>query len=110
MPKYDSSGRPEFGLVCCADGFSMSVQASRYNYSSPRNNTGPWDSVEVGFPTAYEYCLMPYAEEPDRPTESVYGYVPNKLVRSIIEVHGGLVSGEVPPMPLDQKTENSNGE
>ena len=106
MPKYDSSGRPEFELVCCADGFSMSVQASRYNYSSPRNNTGPWDSVEVGMPSAYEYCLMPYAEDPDRPTETIYGYVPNKLVRSIIEVHGGLVSGEVPPMPVCQTNEN----
>lgn len=106
MPKYDSSGRPEFDEVYCADGFSMSVQASRANYCSPRNNTGPWDNVEVGFPTAYEYCLMPYAEEPSRPTETVYGWVPNKLVRSIIEVHGGLVSGEVPPMPFVKKTEN----
>ena len=106
MPKYDNSGRPEWQGVRCADGFSMSVQASRWNFSSPRNNTGPWDSVEVGFPSAYEHCLIPYAEEPDRPTETVYGYVPNKLVRSIIEVHGGLVSGEVPPMPVCQTNEN----
>ncbi|MBM37827.1 MAG: hypothetical protein CMO97_02025 [Woeseia sp.] len=110
MPKYDENGRPEFELVRCADGFSMSVQASTYNYCSPRNNTGPWDSVEVGFPSDYEHCLMPYAEEPDRPTETVCGYVPNVLVRSIIEVHGGLVSGEVPPIPFVKETENSNKE
>ena len=107
MPKYDESGRPEFELVSCADGFSMSVQASRFNYCSPRDNTGPWVSVEVGFPSSYEFCLIPYAEEPDRPTKTVYGYVPNKLVRSIIEVHGGLVSGEVPPMPVCQTNESN---
>ena len=109
MPKYHY-GRPEWDVVHCADGFNMSVQASTYNYCTPKNNTGPWDSVEVGFPSAYEFCLMPYAEEPEQPTESVYGYVPNILVRSVIEAHGGLVSGEVPPMPFVKETENSNEE
>ena len=106
MPSYNGK-RPIWETVRCADGFNMSVQASGRGYCSPRNNTGPWDSVEVGFPTAYEYCLMPYAEEPSRPTETVYGWVPNKLVRSIIEVHGGLVSGEVPPMPVCQTNESN---
>ena len=105
MPSYKGK-RPVWETVHCADGFNMSVQASRYNYCSPRDNTGPWDSVEVGHPSAYELCLMPYAEEPGRPTETVYGYVPNKLVHSIIETHGGLVSGEVPPMPVCQTNEN----
>ena len=105
MPTYKDK-QPVWETVRCADGFSMSVQANQRGYCSPRNNTGPWDSVEVGYPSAYELCLMPYAESPDRPTETVYGYVPNKLVRSIIEVHGGLVSGEVPPMPVCQTNEN----
>jgi hypothetical protein len=110
MPKYDKKGRPDFERVRCADGFNMSVQASHSNYSSPRNNTGPWDSVEIGFPSAYELCLMPYAEDSDRPTETIYGYVPNILVRSVIEAHGGLVSGEVPPIPFVKETENNNRE
>lgn len=98
MPKYKGK-RPEWETVVCADGFSMSVQASEYNYCNPRNNVGPWESVEVGFPNAYEHTLQPYAEEPGRPTETVYAWVPNRLVRSVVEVHGGLVSGEIPPMP-----------
>lgn len=102
MPSYDNKGRPKWGKVHCADGFSMSVQASQRAYCNPRSDTGPWSEVEVGYPSAYEHCLQPYAEDPGRPTETVYGYVPNKLVRSIIEVHGGLVSGEVPPMPVCQ--------
>ena len=105
MPSYKGK-QPVWETVQCADGFNMSVQASQRAYCSPRNDTGPWDSVEVGYPSAYEHCLQPYAEDPNRPTETVYGYVPNKLVRSIIEVHGGLVSGEVPPMPVCQTNEN----
>ena len=109
MPSYKGK-RPVWETVRCADGFNMSVQASQQAYCYPRNNTGPWSEVEVGFPSAYEHCLQPYAEDPDRPTETVCGYVPNILVRSIIEAHGGLVSGEVPPMPFVKETENSNEE
>ena len=105
MPSYKGK-RPVWETVRCADGFNMSVQASQRAYCNPRSNTGPWDSVEVGYPSAYELCLMPYAEEPGRPTETVYGYVPNKLVHSVIETHGGLISGEVPPMPVCQTNEN----
>ena len=100
MPKYKGK-RPEWDTVRCADGFSMSVQASRYNYCNPRDNVGPWESVEVGYPSAYEHVLQPYAEDPGRPTETVYGWVPNILVRSVVEAHGGLVSGEIPPAPGD---------
>ena len=106
MPSYKGK-RLVWEPVHCADGFNMSVQANNRAYCSPRDNTGPWDSVEVGYPSAYEYCLQPYAEDPNRPTETVYGYVPNKLVHSIIEVHGGLVSGEVPPMPVCQTNESN---
>ena len=105
MPIYKDK-QPVWETVQCADGFRMSVQANQRGYCHPRNNTGPWSEVEVGYPSAYEHCLQPYAESPDRPTETVYGYVPNKLVRSIIEAHGGLVSGEVPPMPVCQTDEN----
>ena len=85
MPKYDNAGRPKWGTVRCADGFSMSVQASQFNYCNPRSNTGPWESVEVGLPSAYEHCLQPYAENPDRPTETVYGWVPNKLTTYLLK-------------------------
>ena len=105
MPSYKGK-QPVWETVHCADGFNMSVQANQRAYCNPRSNTGPWDEVEVGYPSAYEYCLQPYAEDPNRPTETVYGYVPSKLVHSIIETHGGLVSGEVPPMPVCQTNVN----
>ena len=36
--------------ITCSDGVSLSVQASRSHYSSPRSLYGPYSKVEVGFP------------------------------------------------------------
>jgi hypothetical protein len=33
--------------IKCRDGAEFSVQAGEHLYCSPRDNTGPWDSVEV---------------------------------------------------------------
>ena len=84
--------------VVCADGFSMSVQASAYNYCQPQEPAADrYETVEIGFPTAKEPMLMPYAETPENPTDTVYAYVPVELVTNVIVKHGGMVSGEVPP-------------
>jgi len=82
--------------VSCADGFSMSVQASTFNYCAPRNDDGPYSQVEVGFPSAREEMLMDWAEDPDDPTGTVYGYVPVSVVTNVIAKHGGIVDGDVP--------------
>ena len=84
--------------VVCADGFTMSVQGSARNYCSPKNDEGPYTEVEVGFPSSYDYYLSEYAENPDKPTETVYGWVPADKVIMCIEAHGGMVSGELPPL------------
>ena len=78
--------------VTCADGFSMSIQAGEYLYSTPRMNllSGNYAAVEVGFPSAREEALMPFAEDADTPTRTVYRYVPVEIVEAIIAAHGGL--------------------
>lgn len=98
MPKNTGHPRKEFQVATCRDGFSMSVQASRANYCMPRNNVGPWYSVEVGFPSTMDMLLWPYAEDPSDPTETVYSWVPSQIVYAVIEAHGGMVSGEIPDM------------
>lgn len=82
--------------VRCADGLIMSVQASEFNYCSPRNNLGPYTRVEVGYPSRPVPELIPFAESSDY-TNTVYGYVPYELVRQVIYVRGGMVEGELPP-------------
>lgn len=82
--------------VVCADGFSMSVQAHVGAYCEPRDDVGPYTHAEVGFPSEPEPLLNDYAESPDRPTTTVYGWVPRNTVLSVIAKHGGMVAGELP--------------
>ena len=90
--------RKMYEKVVCADGFTMSVQASEFSYCSPRENSAlKYNEVEVGFPSTAEPLLLEYAEEPDNPTGSVYGWVPSQVVTNVIAKHGGIVSGELPP-------------
>ena len=84
--------------VHCADGFNMSVQASKTHYCSPRVDglSAIYRQVEIGFPSEREALLDEYAEDKERYTETIYSWVPSELVALIIAKHGGMVSGELP--------------
>ena len=84
--------------IFCKDGFKMSVQAGDSLYCTPRTNleSGEYETCEVGFPNQREELLMPYAEDPETTTETVYGYVPVTLVEQIIEKHGGWFESKIP--------------
>lgn len=77
--------------IRCAAGLELSVQASKTHYCSPQNSFGPWTAVEVGFPNQPIEELLEYAENPDDPTDTVYGWVPVEVVEAVINKHGGLV-------------------
>ncbi len=83
--------------VKCADGFTMSVQASKSHYSEPQNDEGPYTSVEVGYPSEYDHLLRPYQDG----DFDVYGYVPVHVVQMVIDARGGIVEGELPPFRFD---------
>lgn len=78
--------------IYCMDGFTLSVQAGETLYCSPRDNYGPWYSVEVGFPSERVEEFIPYIDggEDADPTGSVYGYVPIDIVEKVIADHGGI--------------------
>ena len=99
--------QPVRETVVCKDGFSMSVQASINHYCSPKlngkNNT--YSSVEIGFPSEIEELLIEYAENPDKPTKTVYAYVPAKLILDVIEKHGGMVGVELPKLEILEQGE-----
>jgi hypothetical protein len=82
---------PVADRIKCKDGFSISVQATHSAYCSPRTNIGPWESVECGFPSSTPEQIMQYAEDPDHPEETVYGYVPIEKVEELLASHGGIV-------------------
>lgn len=86
--------------VVCKDGFKMSVQHSSLHYCSPRidfaERQGYTDgfefvSYEVGYPSEKEDILIPFAEDPDNPTNTVYAFVPQQIVEQVAEMHGGLL-------------------
>mgnify|MGYP003148929095 FL=1 len=91
--------RPHYKKIKCADGFSMSVQASARNYCVPRTDDAKeYTKVEVGFPSAEEPLLTPYMDGSIMAaTQTVYGYVPVHVVSLVCAKHGGIVSGDLPP-------------
>lgn len=69
--------------VECADGTTISVQASRFHYSTPRSDCGPYTHVEVWQATA------PVTEF-DYDEEYPSAYVPIEKVIEFIDNHGGF--------------------
>ena len=94
MKNNNSGGEyPLVKRIMCNDGFNFSAQASKFAYCSPRMNHEEgivYNSVEVGFPSEKPDLIMEYCETPSEPTETVYGYVPVKIVEQLVELHGGF--------------------
>ncbi|MCP3683707.1 MAG: hypothetical protein GY861_13565 [bacterium] len=77
------------------DGTVMSIQASATHYCSPRETTPVanynwYEEFEIGFPSKKFTELLPYAEDPESPTDTVYGWVPKEIIRKVIESCGGV--------------------
>ena len=85
--------------IVLADGESVSIQANEFSYCSPRQNftadelatfINPYFSCEIGFPSFKADEWMEYAEQPEIPTDTVYGYVPVGVVQAVLDLHGGI--------------------
>lgn len=77
----------------CADGFSVSIQAKATDYCLPRDDSGPWHAVECGLPSAPMPELAQWAEY-EKPTATVWGFVPLKNIIAVLTAHGGVVASE----------------
>ena len=77
--------------IFCADGTKVSVQASHTHYCTPRNDTGPYTRLEVGYPSADPPEAWAKYADGEYPSD-VYGYVPVAMIREFIEAHGGEAS------------------
>ena len=94
--------------VVCADGFTVSIQASKAHYCSPRTtNAEKYTHCELGFPSEADDLIKEYVDsigdEIDY-TDAVYGYVPAKVIRLLIAKHGGMTQGECPPLDINDGT------
>ena len=82
--------------IVCSDGFKMSVQVGHSLYSTPKKVAKRYSAVEIGFPSEDEPLIEKYAEsyyDPDvdfKYTETVYPYVPVRVVDKVLKKHGGI--------------------
>lgn len=74
----------------CADGFTLSIQASSSHACAPATDEGPYTHVELGFPSVVEPLLFGYASEPGAWTSTIYPWVPIEVAAAVVELHGGL--------------------
>ena len=91
--------------VVFADGFSISIQASSAHYSVPRAKARAYRACELGYPSEADDLIKEYAEDETDYTDTVYGYVPAKIIQALVEKHGGIVSGECPQLDLTESEE-----
>ena len=82
--------------IVCSDGFEMSVQVGYHLYSEPKKVAKRYSKVEIGYPSEREPLLEEYAELSmfDENfvdyTDTVYPYVPVKVVNQVLKKHGGI--------------------
>ncbi len=82
--------------IVCEDGFSMSVQVGYSLYSTPKKVAKRYSAVEIGYPSEPEDLIKEYAEfapfDEDTAdyTDTVYPYVPVKIVDKVLKRHGGI--------------------
>ena len=87
--------------IVCTDGFTMSVQVGYSLYSEPKKVAKRYSKVEIGYPSEREPLLEEYVElgifdlqSNDEKfvdyTDTVYPYVPVKVVDKVLKKHGGI--------------------
>ena len=82
--------------IVCVDGFEMSVQVGSSLYSTPKKVAKRYSAVEIGFPSEREPLIEEYVElsifeeEFVDYTDTVYPYVPVKIVNKVLKKHGGI--------------------
>ena len=81
-----TEGRKIRPRVICADGYSISIQATPMIHACKIKWGRPVE-LELGFPSGHDDLLTPYQDE-DMP---IYRYVPVKVVAELIAKHGGFL-------------------
>ena len=79
--------------IVCVDGFKMSVQVGSSLYSTPKKVAKRYSAVEIGFPSEHEPLIEEFAERVEDVTDytdTVYPYVPVKIVDKVLTKHGGI--------------------
>ena len=74
--------------IVCSDGFTMSLQAGKGLYCTPRETSFEYTAVEIGYPSSEEDLIKQYAE--GNYTETVYPWTPIEIAEEVVKKHGGI--------------------
>jgi hypothetical protein len=77
------------------NGVTLSIQGSDAAYCTPRVNSdgygsGIYTSMEIGFPSREIELLNQYAEDPEKPTDTVYPHTPIEVIEQVVNWGGGI--------------------
>lgn len=76
--------------VVCKDGFTLSIQASKYSYSSPKSdNAEVYTHVEVGYFEENEEDIIKYLGRVSN-SECIVSNAPVVAVQKLLDSHGGI--------------------
>ena len=80
------------------NGSSISMQASNKHNCIPKDDEGPYKSIELGFPQGGIKLPEDFDNfRQDDMSSNIFSFVPASEVVKIIEMNNGVKSGEVPP-------------
>jgi hypothetical protein len=73
----------------CADGFRISIQASRWHYATPRVTcaVNRYTEFELGYPSRDDATFEEWAECEGG---KIAPYVPREVVEALLAAHGGI--------------------
>lgn len=75
--------------VRCKDGTTLSVQASKGHYCTPKSDVGPYESKEVAYLEDKDGKAIEAPEDWGMGSDGVYGWVPCDKIEAFIAAHGG---------------------
>ena len=103
------------GRIYFNNGSSISIKGGSGYYSQPREDGAVYTQLELGFPSEdmrLHKGFLKFQENPNEdPTQSVFGYVPIKVLNTLERMNGGYRSGQRLPMmwiEIGGKDENGN--
>lgn len=89
----DKGWRKMTTRLLLADGSSLSIQASGGHYCAPSRDLddyGQYYEFEIGYPSVHMDEISAYQDGEGDQTSAVFGYVPKKVIESIIDSRGGV--------------------
>lgn len=99
------TGRSVNQAIVCADGFTVSVQASSMHYAHDSSGEAPYWNLGTDPQIAYPFVTFEVGYPSENPpadvwdeydSGGVWAWVPREVVADLLDLHGGAVGWKAP--------------